>query len=231
MATPSAVGDYGRGFGAFDVKGEWVIPLQKDYDEAFRLARAYKAPENYIFAERDESAWGFMNQKLEWIISPQYEYAADFQNGLAAVKKNGACGLITNSNEVAVPFDYEVIRILQNGMARVRKNRQWGLIDTEGNILIEPEFDYLEVYEAGLPYLAVKNSLGKIVSWDKEVLYELTENQIWVPFKNGIAFIYTPVGEIDYEKGLQKFKVFVIDVNGNRIFKEDFTEQVKIYMI
>ena len=56
----------------------------------------------------DDWKYGYLDAKtLEMIIQPQYSYAADFSEGLAAVEySEGEMGFINNQGETVIPFKY-----------------------------------------------------------------------------------------------------------------------------
>lgn len=43
--------------------------------------------------------WGFINERQEWVIQPQFEDAKAFQAGRAAAKKNGKWGFINTRGQ------------------------------------------------------------------------------------------------------------------------------------
>lgn len=55
--------------------------------------RLYSFSEGLAIARKDDLI-GFINNKGEWIIAPQFETARGFQNGIAKVEKDGKWGLI-----------------------------------------------------------------------------------------------------------------------------------------
>lgn len=55
----------------------------------------------------------------EETIAPQYEDAGPFNEGLAAVKKNGKWGYIDTDNKTVIPFRYDVAGIFNEGYAVV----------------------------------------------------------------------------------------------------------------
>lgn len=52
-------------------------------------------------------------------ISPQYEDAQLFSDGLAAVKKDGKWGYINEDGETVIPFEYDVVGSFSEGLALV----------------------------------------------------------------------------------------------------------------
>lgn len=83
------------------------------------------------------------------VVSPQYENAGSFSEGLAPVKQNGKWGYIDTEGRVVIPFQYEMAYIFNEGLAVVAANPQtktsgegdyaytyteveWGFINTSG---------------------------------------------------------------------------------------------------
>lgn len=82
-----------------------------------------------VMAEETETSRSTL--QYDQIISPQYEDAGRFSNGLAAVKKNGKWGYIDTENKTRIPFQYDVAGTFNEGYAVV------------GNLLYtEPNMDY-----------------------------------------------------------------------------------------
>src|SRR5882762_9132873 len=54
----------------------------------------------------EKGKWGYTSEGFTFkSIPPQYEYAEDFEYGLAVVKQNGKWGVINNKGELIVPFE------------------------------------------------------------------------------------------------------------------------------
>ncbi len=51
-------------------------------------------------AVRQNGLWGYINEQAEWVISPQYDSAASFRDGLALVEKDGKLMYIDHSGAV-----------------------------------------------------------------------------------------------------------------------------------
>ena len=43
--------------------------------------------------------WGFINQRQQWVIPPQYDEAREFQNGQAPAKQHGKWGFINRKGQ------------------------------------------------------------------------------------------------------------------------------------
>ena len=69
------------------------------------------------FASAEQSERGVL--KYEQLISPQYEDAGMFSEGLAPVKKDGKWGYIDASNKLVIGFEYDVANLFSEGYAVV----------------------------------------------------------------------------------------------------------------
>ena len=50
--------------------------------------------------------FGFVDRAGAVVVAPQYEDAAPFSEGFAAVKRDGRTGFIDRAGKVAIPFRY-----------------------------------------------------------------------------------------------------------------------------
>ena len=84
---------------------------------------------------QDGALWGHINQNGEIVIKPQWAYAADFYDGLAAVKTtDGKWGFIDKQGKWAIPPILDSTEtVFKNGIAKVTLNGYTGYIDKLGN--------------------------------------------------------------------------------------------------
>lgn len=77
----------------------------------------------------DGTEWGYINDRGEWVIKPQYEYAAQFQsNGYAVVQVNGHSGMIDLTGRQVVPlYGIPSVPILKDALllSTSRALRSW----------------------------------------------------------------------------------------------------------
>lgn len=106
--------------------------------------------------------FGFRNEEGEFVIEPQYAYAHEFTNGLAAVNLNRTWyktkdgrrfyenhyGYIDGNGKTVIPFKYdEAYPFNKYGVAVVSEpNSVWYLIDKEGKEIPGTRFPYLSHY-------------------------------------------------------------------------------------
>ena len=60
-----------------------------------------------LAAFKDDNGYGFINEKEEVVIKPQYQMTFGFTDGLACVKKGGKYGYIDKNGNVKIPFKFD----------------------------------------------------------------------------------------------------------------------------
>ncbi len=86
--------------------------------------------------------YGFTDENGEWIIKPQYKFACDFSEGLAAVENSSGAnklfGFITTNNHISIPYKYDNVHVegFKHGVASVAIGDMWGLIDKSGSVVV-----------------------------------------------------------------------------------------------
>lgn len=121
---------------------------------------------------KEGNLWGHINQKGEFVIQPQWDYAADFYDGLAAVKTTeGKWGFINTSGYYQIQPQFACVVYFNEGMAAATmsgygKNCQggkWGFIDKMGKWVIQPIFDSTEtVFKNGIAKVTYNGQTGYI---------------------------------------------------------------------
>ena len=161
-------------WGFVDMQGNWIIEPEYDGVGDFSEGRAKVgfASEDAINSQSEEAQliadasgeeniaiennriildkWGYINEKGDVIVEPQYKYANDFSNGLAYVGDNSGPYYIDYDGNVALnPDDFEgyqfdgdfeqdgtavIYGMTENGAERTHYS---GVIDKQGNLLID----------------------------------------------------------------------------------------------
>ncbi|HZH86844.1 MAG TPA: WG repeat-containing protein [Brumimicrobium sp.] len=97
--------------------------------------------------------YGFMNENGEVMISPSFEYASQFKNGLAVVIQDEKYGYINKNGEVMIQYQFEEALDFDHGRAIVVVNDKYGLIDVSGNYILQPKFEDIGSFSEGLTYV------------------------------------------------------------------------------
>lgn len=63
----------------------------------YRNVRSYS--EGLAPVQAQNSKWGFINERQEWVIQPRFDDAKEFQGGKAAVRQSGKWGFINKRGE------------------------------------------------------------------------------------------------------------------------------------
>ena len=94
--------------------------------------------------------WGFIDNKGDFIIKPQYDNANDFQaNGLAVVGSNNLLGIIDKTGKFIVEPKYGSINEFSEGRAAVVDNEGFKIIDERGNILTLKAYSFIGTFRNG----------------------------------------------------------------------------------
>ncbi|MBE7050620.1 MAG: TIR domain-containing protein [Ruminococcaceae bacterium] len=148
-----------------------AIPVLKKIvgykDTETLLDQAINCSKSYIqlVAIKSNDKWGFINEKGEMVIKPQFDGTLGFdENGLATVELNGKWGFINEKGEMVIKpqFD-EAYYFDENGLAVVKIKGKYGYINETGDMVIKPQFDYASYFsENGLAAVELNGKYGFI---------------------------------------------------------------------
>lgn len=98
----------------------------------------------YAWIEKDNK-WGFVNERCELIVEPQYDGAMPFGvNGLAGVYVDGKWGFINESGEIVIEPQFDGVQIfMDNGLCIIEKEGKYGFINDMGSVVAEPVYESL----------------------------------------------------------------------------------------
>jgi WG repeat protein len=87
---------------------------------------------------------GFMNQKGQLIVTPQWDQVSDFHEGLACVSiynpsnHTSRAGFINTNGQIEIPLQWNGASSFSEGLAAVSTNGLCGFIDKSGRMVIPP---------------------------------------------------------------------------------------------
>ena len=173
--------------------------------------------------------YGFVNSKAQVIIPPMYENVVCFNEGLAAVKKDGLWGFINKNNEVIIPFEYEGVNYFKEGLAAVKFNGHWGFINKNNEVIIPFEYDddnhyssrslfHRRIYEFndGLATIVINGKAG-VINKNNECVIPADYDYIGI-FENNRAIA---------EKIGYRTEYYLLDNKGNIINSNDKYDYIK----
>ncbi len=91
--------------------------------------------------------YGYINERGDFEIEAQFDFAASFSDGLAAVRTDGLWGYVDINGNMAIEAVYSDARPFSGGLAAVETFDGWIYIDREGQTVVDPGFQITEAGE------------------------------------------------------------------------------------
>jgi len=165
-----------------------------------------------IAAVQKNWKWGYINEKMENIIAPEYDDAKPFSDGYAAVKKAGKWGYIDPANKPLCDFIYDRAYRFHDGYAVVEKDGLRGAINRSGELMIPIKYKRLGRFGDGL--FPASNDEKVWFFIDTHDVPHLQNNYIFAySFDNGAAVVRNKEGRCG-----------AIDKNGKILIPFDYAE-------
>jgi len=192
---------------AFAIKeNEYPVMLNAKLEEIKTLEKVdevYAPNEGLICFKNTRGKWGYMNLNGEVVISPVYDLAYNFSDGLALIarmendttnsgkEEKVLYGFIDkNGNEVIQPTSkFKNLSSFSEGLAAYSDGQEWGwgFIDKEGNKVIRAHQDWQEVtaFHKGVASVNIGGLWGTINKKGKMIINPKFDNALY--FQNGLA--------------------------------------------
>jgi len=164
-------------------------------------------------------------------ISPQFESAGPFSEGLAAVqmgkKEDGKWGYIDKAGKFVIDPQFDYAEGFSEGLAAVRsgdeKTGKWGFIDRTGKFAIAPQWDHAARFSGGFSIVRIGDIVtGKERVIDKRGSYVSDlEAGVMLPCENGMALVGINVSWDD--RGVNRHFGFV-DKSGKYVIDAKFDD-------
>lgn len=109
--------------------------------------------------------WGYLNQRGELVIDPQFSQAKDFSEGFAVVRNKSGWGFINTEGEWLAKkkgngkekiYYFKKAMSFSEGFAPVQKASSWGYANTSGRLQIRPRYRKAEAFQQGLAIVKIK---------------------------------------------------------------------------
>jgi WG containing repeat len=155
--------NYSEGLAAANKDGHWgyldrarniVIPFKFRYAGQFDHGMARASEDDRFFFTNKEGAR----------ITPEFEGAFDFREGLAAVTVGKNVGYIRRDGTFALPPLHQSASGIDfsEGLAAVRVNGKVGFMDNTGNVVIEPKYDDVYPFSDGRAPVELRGKWGYV---------------------------------------------------------------------
>ena len=174
------VSPYDSGPVCYDTKGNVKFELSE-------VAKVYPFNEGMARIVDVEGNYGFIDKNGTVIVNPQFKYAEDFSEGLAAFEQNGTWGYIDKKGKIVINPQFDNAFSFDDGVAAVVSGRQCGVIDKKGNYVINPQFDNVVEFSEGMAAFKSGEMYGFVNKKGEIVInpqFMMAGN-----FKNGLAVV------------------------------------------
>ena len=109
-----------------------------------------------------DGKYGYIDKTGKMLISPQFDDAGSFFDGLAGVRTGPKWGYIDKTGKMVISAQVDFARPFSEGLAGVRTGPKWGYIDKTGKMVIPPQFDQASDFLGGLARVMVVDKDGYI---------------------------------------------------------------------
>lgn len=130
-------------------------------------------PMRPLFLIKKKGRWGYIDQEGKIAITPQFDEAQDFSEGLAAVGlgygEHSKWGYINTAGKMVIEPAFEDAYKFSEGLALIRLNGMYGFVDATGQIAIEPQFAYSRPFSDGFALITMPaRRLGPVTFKDEK---------------------------------------------------------------
>ncbi|MBN1942494.1 MAG: WG repeat-containing protein [Phycisphaerae bacterium] len=152
---------------------------------------AATAPASMLLPVVQDEQWGYINADGKIVISPQYQDAGVFSEGLAAVQSKGLWGFVDATGRMVISPQFEAVDQggFSAGRVGVMLNGQWGLIDAAGKTILPPESPTPLRFHENLAVIRNGNLFGYIDVNGQVVVKP--QYSFAGPFSEGLAVVMT----------------------------------------
>jgi len=152
-------------FGFINTEGQEVIHATYDYFIDGDSEFCTHFSEGLVKVSRGKDyfslKYGFVDKTGKVVVPLKYDWASDFNEGLATVSLNGKWGFVNQTGEEAISLMYDDVYQeggiksfagFREGLAAVQKDDKWGFIDRTGKTVIPFKYDVANNFYEGLAY-------------------------------------------------------------------------------
>jgi hypothetical protein len=106
--------------------------------------------------------FGYIDGNGKVVISPRYQWADNFSEGLARVTVDGRMGFIDASGNLVIEPQYAWVGSFKEQLAVAEVEGRYGYIDEAGYVAIAPRFDRADAFTGGLAVVVSEGKYGYV---------------------------------------------------------------------
>ena len=157
--------------------------------------------------------WTYIDSAGELVTDKTYEYAGEFEDGMAIVKQNGKYGVINNNFNIVIDCQYNNLKKISNNLyaACNGNGSNWGIIDLSNNVIAD--FIYFDIgcFSNGLAPVRMDLYNGAYINESGKIVFCSQFSMVY-DFSDGVACV------VDKVNG----KAGVIDMQGKYIIEPKY---------
>jgi len=157
---------------------------------------------------KQNGKWGYLDDKGNTVIFPQFIGVEVFSQGKACVRQNNQYGLINRQGNFLILAKFDTIVHFEDDLLPVEIAGKWGYIDSQGKMIISPQFEGADKFCEGLALVWNGDKYGYIDITGKTI--------ISLKFEGGDRF-YQGIGRV-----WVRDKIGFIDQTGNFVIPPQF---------
>ncbi len=168
--------------------------------------------------------WGYCDKTGNIKISPQFDYAFPFSEGLAAVAKTNKeknetlWGFINDKGVIIIPCQFQRVNSFSEGLSLVSDGKKYGYIDKSGKYIINSQFDNAGDFKNGMAIIYQGSLFGFINKAGKIVINPQFKNAFAFSNNNDITLVFSSDNKAGY-----------IDKEGKYVINPQFENGTNFY--
>lgn len=120
-----------------------------------------------------ENKFGFQDGDGNLLVSPIYESADPFHEGLSKVKLLGKYGFVNKHGNIIIPIIYDYADNFHEEIARVQLGAKYGYVSITGDLNILPIYDSASCFINGIARVKVNNHFTYLQKKNKSLVTQL----------------------------------------------------------
>lgn len=140
-------------------------------NEKFKCVKDEPSADGMIKVIGSNKKYGYVDQSGNMVVSPQFDRAYTFIDGIAAVAIGRKVGFINQGGSFCIQPKYDVIKRFENGYTGVCLGDRWGIIqNSRQSEIVRPRYVDVQSFHKGLAAVQVNDKWGFINQYGDMVI-------------------------------------------------------------